>query len=114
MAMIAETKHVVVNLYGVDEDSLALLNAITWRMERDGVSDKVVDAFSEEATSKGRRHLLETCELWVTLVCLSPAVTRVKSYYQPTWSPIDEPPGTAIGAFREAGLAEDICTDVAQ
>lgn len=92
MAMIAETKRVLVNMYGVDGNSLSIVAACTAAMKQNGISRKVVQKFYVEAISGDRENLLKTCDLWCTIIHVAPA-ERAQS---------------AIGAFRDAGLDPEI------
>lgn len=92
IALIAETKEIIVNLYGLDGNSFSILGAIQGAMKKAKIPRSTIDAFFKEATSGDRQNLLKTCDLWVTLVHVAPC----------------ERSQSAIGAFREAGLDEDI------
>lgn len=92
MAMIAETKETVVNMYGVDGNSMSIVAACTAAMKHKGVSRKIVDTFVAEALSGDRENVLKTCDLWCTIIHVAPA----------------ERSQSAIGAFREAGLDPEV------
>jgi hypothetical protein len=92
MAMITETKGTIVNMYGVDGNSMSIVAACTHAMKHNKVPRKIIDRFMCEALSGDRQKVLETCDLWCTIVHVAPA----------------ERDGAAIGAFRDAGLDPEV------
>ena len=92
IAMIAETKHLIVNVYGVDGNALCIIGACQSAMKKARVPAHIIDAFFTEATSGDYNNVLKTCDLWVKIIHVAPV----------------ERHNSAIGAFREAGLDPEV------
>ena len=92
MALIAETKEVIVNTYGVDGNAFSIICACQFAMKRAGVQKQTIDAFLKDATSGDYQNVLRTCDSWTTLVHIQPVENH----------------GMIIGALREAGLDPEI------
>lgn len=92
MALVSECDNVIVNLYGVDGNAFNIINACTNAMKEAGVSRKAIHAFRGEAMSGDYNNLLKTAAMWCNLVHVAPV----------------ERQGFAIGAFRDAGLDDEV------
>ncbi|MGD9729669.1 MAG: hypothetical protein AB7L09_02715 [Nitrospira sp.] len=96
IALIAETKDVIVNTYGVDGNAFSIIGACASAMKQAGVSSTTRHAFIWEATSGDYENVLRTADLWVTLVHIAPA---------------GEQGGSFIGSLRAAGIDPEMTHD---
>jgi len=64
---MAKYNHVIVKLVGEDGNAFAVLGRVSKALRRGGVSESIVEAFRNEATTGDYDHLLQTVMDWVSV-----------------------------------------------
>lgn len=67
-AYASDYKHVTVNLYGVNGNTIVIVGKVRQALKRDGAPTAVLDVFSKEALSGDYDHAIATCMDWVNII----------------------------------------------